>query len=78
MHLADFTTPQQVNLKRIAYEMGYLFQSQDDYLDCFGDPLITGKSNLIDLADGKCTWVFFFVIIIFLKFIIFKGNLCFN
>ncbi|KAL7080579.1 hypothetical protein ACQ4LE_000432 [Meloidogyne hapla] len=57
MHLADYTTPHQVHLKRIAYELGYLFQTQDDYLDCFGNPSITGKSNLIDLAEGKCTWV---------------------
>ncbi|KAF7635569.1 hypothetical protein Mgra_00004956 [Meloidogyne graminicola] len=57
MHLADYTTPHQVNLKRIAYKLGYLFQIQDDYLDCFGDPSITGKSNLIDLAEGKCTWI---------------------
>nr|CAD2138893.1 unnamed protein product [Meloidogyne enterolobii] len=57
MHLADYTTPHQVQLRQIAYDLGYLFQAQDDYLDCFGDPSITGKSNLVDLAEGKCTWV---------------------
>lgn len=57
MHLADYTTPHQVQLRQIAYDLGYLFQAQDDYLDCFGDSSITGKSNLVDLAEGKCTWV---------------------
>jgi geranylgeranyl pyrophosphate synthase len=53
MHLADYTTPSQIKLRQIAYKIGHLFQAQDDYLDCFGDPAITGKSNLSDLAEGK-------------------------
>ncbi|VDN24270.1 unnamed protein product [Gongylonema pulchrum] len=43
-------------LKRIAYQLGYLFQSVDDYMDCFGDESVTGKVGS-DLREAKCTWV---------------------
>ncbi|WKX89489.1 hypothetical protein Q1695_008836 [Nippostrongylus brasiliensis] len=43
-------------LRRLAYQIGFLFQSQDDILDVFGDPQITGKVGT-DIQDGKCTWV---------------------
>uniref|UniRef100_A0A914H414 Farnesyl pyrophosphate synthase n=1 Tax=Globodera rostochiensis TaxID=31243 RepID=A0A914H414_GLORO len=56
-HLADCTPTSPTKLRQIAYRIGDLFQAQDDFLDCFGDPEITGKSNLTDLAEGKCTWV---------------------
>lgn len=57
MVLAGVTAKEAYSLAQdICIELGRYFQIQDDVLDCFGDPAVTGKVGT-DVEDCKCSWL---------------------
>ncbi|GBM77787.1 Retrovirus-related Pol polyprotein from transposon 412 [Araneus ventricosus] len=41
--------------RELCLKLGLYYGIQNDYLDCFGEPEVTGKIGN-DIAEGKCTW----------------------
>lgn len=57
MHMAEIKNPEAFDeARKILLKMGEYFQIQDDYLDCFGDPKVSGKIGT-DIEDNKCSWL---------------------
>lgn len=57
MHMAGCKDPEMFRqTKTILFEIGSLFQVQDDFIDCFGDPALTGEIG-VDIQNGRCSWL---------------------
>eukprot|EP01103_Thecamoeba_quadrilineata_P010357 TRINITY_DN2210_c0_g1_i3.p1 TRINITY_DN2210_c0_g1~~TRINITY_DN2210_c0_g1_i3.p1 ORF type:complete len:286 (+),score=55.12 TRINITY_DN2210_c0_g1_i3:133-990(+) len=52
----DFNKQDLDLIESLALAFGFYFQIQDDYLDCYGDPSVTGKIGT-DIQDKKCSWL---------------------
>ncbi|GBM88044.1 Farnesyl pyrophosphate synthase [Araneus ventricosus] len=56
MHLAGEYSAIEFDFTReLCLKLGLYYGIQNDYLDCFGKPEVTGKIGN-DIAEGKCTW----------------------
>lgn len=57
LYLANIADPMiHAKMDDILFDIGHYFQVQDDYLDMFGDPNVTGKIGT-DIEDRKCSWL---------------------
>jgi farnesyl diphosphate synthase len=57
MHMSGVKDPKLFHqTRKVLLEIGNFFQAQDDFIDCFGDPSVTGKIGT-DIQEGKCSWL---------------------
>ena len=57
MYICDIDSAQDHEYAaKILLEIARLMQLQDDYIDCWGDPMLTGKYGT-DIQQGKCSWL---------------------
>jgi geranylgeranyl diphosphate synthase, type I len=55
--LADASKAELELLEEFGVALGIAFQLADDLLGIYGDPSVTGKSNLSDIREGKQTYL---------------------
>ncbi|CEJ60768.1 hypothetical protein PMG11_09330 [Penicillium brasilianum] len=53
----DLATPEKLSeLYETSMLLGHVFQARDDFLDVYGDSLVTGKIGT-DIQENKCSWL---------------------
>lgn len=53
---ANSSKYKSVYVKIIVFDSLLYNPTQDDYLDCYGDPAVTGKVGT-DIEENKCSWL---------------------
>ncbi|GAB0086948.1 hypothetical protein DMENIID0001_011790 [Sergentomyia squamirostris] len=57
MYLAGYSNPEtHKKAKEFFFELGYMFQVQNDFWDCYEHMNLSSKSNT-DIVEGKLTWL---------------------